>query len=207
MCIASAPKRYDNLFAKNPMEYIGKLGIAMCQRKYENVVLTGDTDPTLNHNWLFYVLPFLLRHCYKVGIEIQTHNYGWRGLNGINANAFSITTLRDASRIPHIKTDYGMNRLVVLGTAELLELFLKEDIDLSQFRQLTFKALQHTASNVASVDQYIDGARCDSSLLDKAAEKYRELGLQVKIDLNCQDAAGRYAILREDGKVYDSWDQ
>ena len=207
MCIASNPKRYDNLFAKNAMEYIGKLGVEMCRRKYENVVLTGDTDPTLDNEWLFYVVPFFVRHCYKVGVEIQTHNYFWKGLRGIDVNAFSITTMKDAARIPYIKTDHGMNRLVVLGTTELLRYFLKEDVDLSQFQQLTFKALQHTASNVSSVDEYIDGVKCDAGLLDKAAAKYRELGLQVKIDLNCQDAAGRYAIFREDGTTYNSWEE
>lgn len=207
MCIASNPKKYDNLFGENAMAYIEKLDVAMCQQKYENVILTGDTDPTLDNKWLFYVIPFLVLHCYKVGVEIQTHNYSWRGLRGIDINAFSITTLKDAARIPHIKTDHGMNRLVVLGTTELLEYFLNRDVDLSQFRQITFKALQHTASNVTSVDEYIDGAKCASSLLEEAAQKYEKLGLQVKIDLNCQDAEGRYAIFREDGKIYHSWEE
>lgn len=207
MCIASNPKRYDNLFEEDRQQYIEKLAIAMCKQQYQNVVLTGDTDPTLNTGWLIDVVAFLLRHTHKVGVEIQTHNYTWRGLNGINVNAFSITTLKDAARIPHIHTKYGINRLVVLGTQELLEHFLNKDIDLSAFQQITFKVLQLTASKVEDVDNYINDVKGDFKLLEQVAEKYSKLGFSVKLDWNCQDSFNRYAIFREDGKVYKTWDE
>lgn len=179
----------------------------MSHRKYQDVVLTGDTDPTLNIEWLKKVTRFLTLFKYKVGVEIQTHNYLWKGLNGIAVNAFSITTLKDAARIPTIRTFTGLNRLVVLGTKELLQYFLENDVDLSEFQQLTLKALQHTASKVDAVDDYIDSVSCEETLLQQAAAKFEDLGLQVKIDLNCQDAEGRYAIFREDGKLYNSWEE
>lgn len=209
MCIASNPKHYDNLFAANSAAYLGGLGAALSRQKYKDVVLTGDTDPTLNSEWLKKVTRFLtfLNFKYKVGVEIQTHNYAWKGMPGIIVNAFSITTLKDAARIPSIHTSTGLNRLVVLGTKELLRHFLENDVDLSEFQQLTLKALQHTASKVNAVDDYINSVSCEESLLQQAAAKFKDLGLQVKIDLNCQDSEGRYAIFREDGKLYHSWEE
>ena len=207
MCIASNPKHYNNLFAVNSAAYLGGLGATMLRRKYQDIVLTGDTDPTLNLEWLKRVARFLTNFKYKVGVEIQTHNYGWKGMDGIAINAFSITTLKDAARIPTIHTTTGLNRLVVLGTKELLQFFLENDIDLSEFRQLTLKALQHTASKVDAVDDYIDSVSCEEALLRQAAAKFEDLGLRVKIDLNCQDSEGRYAIFREDGKLYNSWEE
>ena len=179
----------------------------MLRRKYQDVVLTGDTDPTLNPEWLRRVARFLTNFKYKVGVEIQTHNYGWKGMDGITVNAFSITTLKDATCISSIHTTSGLNRLVVLGTKELLQYFLENNVDLSEFQQLTLKALQHTASKVDTVDDYIDSVSCEEMLLRQAAARFEELGLQVKIDLNCQDAEGRYAIFREDGKLYNSWEE
>ena len=209
MCIASNPKHYTNLFKANQAAYLGGLGAAMSGHKYKDVVLTGDTDPTLNTDWLKQVTRFLtlLNFKYKVGIEIQTHNYSWKGLNGIIVNAFSVTTLKDAARIPSIRTRTDINRLVVLGTKELLRYFMENDVDLSEFKQLTLKALQHTASKVGTVDDYIDSVSCEEALLQQAAVKFKKLGLQVKIDLNCQDATGRYAIFREDGRLYNSWEE
>ena len=207
MCIASNPKHYDNLFATNSAAYLGGLGATMLRRKYQDVVLTGDTDPTLNPEWLKRVARFLTNFKYKVGVEIQTHNYGWKGMDGITVNAFSITTLKDATRISSIRTTSGLNRLVVLGTKELLQYFLENNVDLSEFQQLTLKALQHTASKVDTVDDYIDSVSCEETLLRQAAARFEELGLQVKIDLNCQAAEGRYAIFREDGKLYNSWEE
>lgn len=207
MCIASNPKNYTNLFKVNPAAYLGGLGLTMSNHKYKDVVLTGDTDPTLDPEWLKRVTRFLANFKYKVGVEIQTHNYTWKGMDGITVNAFSITTLKDAARIPSIHTTAGLNRLVVLGTKELLQYFLENNIDLSEFQQLTLKALQHTASKVDTVDDYIDSVSCEETLLQQAAAKFEELGLQVKIDLNCQDAEGRYAIFREDGKLYNSWEE
>lgn len=207
MCIASNPKHYDNLFAANSAAYLGGLGATMLRRKYQDVVLTGDTDPTLNIEWLKRVARFLTNFKYKVGVEIQTHNYFWKGMEGIAINAFSITTLKDAMHIPTIHTSAGLNRLVVLGTKELLQYFLENNVDLSEFQQLTLKALQHTASKVSTVDEYIDSVSCEETLLRQAAAKFEKLGLQVKIDLNCQDATGRYAIFREDGKLYNSWEE
>ena len=207
MCIASNPKHYDNLFAANSAAYLGGLGATMLRRKYQDVVLTGDTDPTLNIEWLKRVARFLTNFKYKVGVEIQTHNYFWKGMEGIAINAFSITTIKDAMRIPTIHTTTGLNRLVVLGTKELLQHFLENDVDLSEFRQLTFKALQYTASKVDAVDDYIDSVSCEESLLQQAAKKFEDLGFQVKVDLNCQDAEGRYTIFREDGKLYKSWEE
>lgn len=205
MCIASNPKHYNNLFAINTAAYLGSLGVAMLRRKYKDIILTGDTDPTLDIEWLKRVTRFLNNFKYKVGIEIQTHNYFWKGMDGITVNAFSITTLSDATRIPSIHTTSGFNRLVVLGTKELLRYFLENDVDLSEFQQLTLKALQHTASKVDAVDDYIDSVSCEEALLRQAAAKFEGLGLQVKVDLNCQDAEGRYAIFREDGNLYKSW--
>lgn len=207
MCIASNPKHYDNLFAANSAAYLGGLGATMLRRKYQDVVLTGDTDPTLNIEWLKRVARFLTNFKYKVGVEIQTHNYFWKGMEGIAINGFSITTIKDAARIPSIRTFTGLNRLVVLGTKELLQYFLENNVDLSEFQQLTLKALQHTASKVGTVDEYIDSVSCEETLLQQAAKKFENLGLQVKVDLNCQDAEGRYAIFREDGKLYKSWEE
>lgn len=207
MCIAVRPKKYENLFAKNHMEYIGKLSVVMCQQKYETVVLTGDTEPTLDDWWLNKVITFFVLHTYKPKIEIQTHNYNWKGLRGIDVNAFSVTSLQDLTELPSIRTKYGINRLVVLGTKELMAYFLREDVDLSNFQQLTIKALQHTASQVAFIDDYIDKVKCDTAILDEVAEKYAALGLQVKVDLDCQNSINRYAIFREDGEFYKTWDE
>lgn len=207
MCIASNPKKYDNLFASNAVAYLNDLKAAMLCQKYKDIILTGDTDPTLDPEWLRRVAHFLADFKYKVGVEIQTHNYFWKGMDGIAVNAFSITTPKDAARIPSIHTTSGLNRLVVLGTKELLRHFLENDVDLSEFQQLTLKALQHTASKVSTVDEYIDSVSCEETLLRQAAAKFEKLGLQVKIDLNCQDAEGRYSIFREDGQLYHSWEE
>lgn len=220
MCIATAPTKFDNLYASNPECYFRMLGAFLESPGYVNVVLTGDTEPTLNKKWLKEVADFLKLHRQPLGfsnsskpyrqVEIQTHNYAWHGMDGIDVNAFSITSVREARIIPTIRTDHGINRLVLLGTKDLMRHVLDTDIDVSAFAQVTIKALQYAPSvGAAEVNHHIDEIRCDEELLEAVRAKFAELGLSVVLDLDCQDLGNtyhRYHVFREDGRMYESWD-
>lgn len=211
MCIAKDPHIFDNIYALDAFKYFNQLKKALTDNYYREIVLTGDTEPSLDLNWLDQVASAVKIYAPKSNVEIQTHNYNWSGNENVDVNAFSVTTVKDALNISKIKTNFGINRLVVLGSKPLIDYLSNNDIDFSKFTQLTFKLMQPSNSKVDYIDKYINENLCSEddirALIKKLSNQNKLTSIfTLMIDKNCQVSYNRYKIFRENGSIYDSWE-
>lgn len=204
MCIAATDYEYpyEDVYKSNEPEYITKLQKALHDFTGD-VVITGDTEPTLFMDWVgevIYLTKFAGRNA-----ELQTKNYAVDvdRLQGLDTLAYSITNVKEYLKIRNLRKIQGNNRLVILLTKEFN--FLNVDnFELFGFNQVTFKCLQE--SDDPKTNEYIKSNRIGS--MDKIYQIASDLalrGVSVKIDENCMDADGRYKIFRTDGNIYDKW--
>lgn len=203
MCIAADGNLYENLYKKDEEKYFKRLAKAL-DKTDGCVVLTGDTEPTLDKVWLEKVINFIKG--YKGHkIELQTHNYnlhnGYEFLNNIDVVAYSFTTTNDLHRVENVKLFNGINRAVILATKPVIKV-LSEHYPLyyyifKTFNQITVKLLQ--MGNGLSQNVFVKYNACTKE------EVYKVCGSTAWIDENCQNSKHRYRVFRENGKVYKHW--
>ena len=201
MCIAADGKKFNNLHESDRDLYFSRLAKAL-DKTDGNVVLTGDTEPTLNKKWLIDVIKFI--KSYKGHkIEIQTHNYnladGFEMLDLIDVVAYSITSPTELMKVNNLHRFSGINRLVILGTkpnARKLQGFELPD----GFQQVTIKLLQYGESDKAN--SIVDLIRATENMFEGI--KFAD-GISVRIDTNCQESEKRYKVFRENGIRYKGW--
>lgn len=201
-CIANGRKRYDNLFDSDIDRYFKKLHEGISQYDYDNFVITGDSEPTLNRHWMRYVLNELKDE----HIELQTRNYNLKGYNlkHLDVLAYSITDSRSYLNAWRFRKIDGDNRLVILLTKEFNFLTAK-NFNSMGFNQITFKVLQETADE--KTNQWIRKNRMqDLTNIYEIVERFNGSAVSVRLDDSCQDSHGRYNIFRSDGHFYDSWE-
>jgi len=149
MCIVADGNLFRNLYKEDEKKYFKCLKKAL-DKTDGCVVLTGDTEPTLDRVWLEKVINFIKG--YKGHkIELQTHNYnlhkGYDFLNRIDVVAYSFTTPEDISKVEKVKLfDTCINRSVILASRPVIKV-LKEHYPIpfyiqKHFGQITFKLLQ-----------------------------------------------------------------
>lgn len=191
-------------------------------KKPLTVVLTGDTEPTLNMGWVDTAITQLKRNINVGSIEIQTacHEYetlnklltmiGDRGVVAISV--FTVNQMRNLKKV-FDDTEFSLNikstkRLtLILNDMLNLKTLSENAFDLFTFyKQVTFKVLQKGLNG--GVNEWIDKHKAyDADLLDVLVTHLQALGKSVVIDENCMDTLGgdRYQIIREDGKLYRDW--
>ena len=224
MCIASSAPHFNNLYKKDKQKYFDHLCDALLSTngkygKIATVVLTGDTEPTLDYGWMKEVINYIkLTNC-RINVELQTHVYQdhrelCEGLDPqfLNRICYSITTVQDIINFTKRFPTYmpSKSRVVILATEEVLKYLDEHNVNF-ECDQITFKLLQYTAYNQEDKDTYITEHRltADDKRLQKLVLQYSTTSFNrsVVVDTNCQDAKGRYKIFREDGNVYSAWDK
>lgn len=209
MCIAKNPHVFDNIYERNCFTYFFILKDVLEKNDYKSVVLTGDTEPSLNKKWVEEVADLVKIYSSKSKVEIQTHNYNWKGSKNVDVNAFSVTTTTDIKNINKINTNFGINRLVILCDKNLYKYLLKNEknVDLNKFKQCTLKLMQPSNSKINEIDTYISKNKCGKSDTTNFIYLLNKYFDNVRLDTNCQDSLNRYEIFREDARVYSSWEE
>lgn len=203
MCIASNNKNFNNLYAKNKTLYFERLKKAL-KKTTGDVILTGDTEPTLNKEWLTEVIDFI-KSCGKHNIEIQTHNYlideTFKMLDKIDVVAYSITSPRELEKMKDLHKYKGITRLVILGTKANIKK-LKENPQLipSNVEQITIKMLQHGEDE--KTNKIVDLIKAN---LTEIVKIEMPQNISYRIDTNCQESENRYRVFRENGIRYKGW--
>ena len=201
-CIANGRETFKNLHNFYLEGYEEALQELVDSREFDNFVLTGNTEPTLNRHWLRDVL-YILRN---EQTELQTRNYNLKGYNlkYLDILAYSITDVKSYLNAWNFRKIEGTNRLVILLTKEF-NFLTAENFNPMGFEQITFKVLQPTADE--TTNEYIERNRMtDLTEIHRIIERFNGSDVSVRIDTNCQDSHGRYIIFREDGRTYDSWE-
>ena len=201
-CIANGRKVFKNTYSAHHENYNLSLKNAIETKQFDNYILTGNTEPTLNRHWLRDVL-YLLK---DEQTELQTRNYNLKGFNlkHLKVLAYSITDVKSYLKAWNFRKIEGTNRLVILLTKEF-DFLTAENFNTMGFEQITFKVLQPTADE--NTNNYIEHNRMtDLNEIYRIIERFNGSNVSVRIDTNCQDSENRYRVFREDGKLYRSWE-
>jgi len=204
MCIASGRPTYENLYKENTDLYLRRLTDLIEGYDIEDIVLTGNTDPTLDRNWL-RIVTNEIKENYNLPIEIQTKNYNLKGYNlsQIDVLAYSITSVKDYLKAWQFRKIPRTNRLVILLTKEF-DFLTADNFNAFGFDQITFKVLQEGAD--LEQNKWVqDNAMTDLSNIYDIVNRFNGTDISVRIDTNCQDSENRYVIYREDANVYKEW--
>ncbi|RLI46137.1 hypothetical protein DRO61_09620, partial [Candidatus Bathyarchaeota archaeon] len=76
MCVANGRKVFNNLYKENGELYLTK-AFSKIVGSFNDYVITGSTEPTLNKKWLTEILKLLEFE----NVELQTKNYNLKGYN------------------------------------------------------------------------------------------------------------------------------
>ena len=204
MCIARNRKVFDNIYKEYPARYFEELKFHISKGEYDYFILTGNTDPTLNKQWLNDVSGILSGR----RVELQTRNYNLQNydLSHIETLAYSISTLKDYLKSwKFVKKIERNNRLVIMLTKEF-EILNHDNFSPMGYNQITFKKLHMTADQITN-SWIRENAMVDYTGILDIVNHYNGTDVSVRIDVNCQDSHGRYEIFREDGKIYKTWEE
>ena len=204
MCIASERPLYNNEYKTNIYEYLQSLNEAIEDLEVNDIVLTGNTEPTLDRNW-FRIVTEEIKKYHNIPIELQTKNYNLKGFNlsKIDVLAYSITNVKEYLKAWSFRKIDRTNRLVILLTKEF-DFLTADNFNAFGFDQVTFKVLQYGESDKANkwVDQ---NKMTDLTNIYEIVDRFNGSKTSVRIDTSCQDSEYRYRIFREDGCVYKEW--
>jgi wyosine [tRNA(Phe)-imidazoG37] synthetase (radical SAM superfamily) len=199
--------QFDNLWVRDHDLYYNRLAKALDVCDPDCVVITGECDPTQNLAWVYDVIR-IVRQNSTAAIELQTHNLSLdkRTCPGdIDVLAYSITNAREyLSSWRCYKHPFAKNRAVLILTKEL-DFLNKDNFSTMGFDQITFKALNQTENE--PINKWIEKNNiADINNFYEIMNSRNGSSVSIRVDTNCQQAAGRYYVFRSDGLVYNSWE-
>ncbi len=177
-------------------------------KTYSNLVITGDTEPTLNIEWVKKVARVAKKYNPKINVEIQTKNFNPLTLdrimveNNIDVYSFSVDSVRQLRIAEQLKVPKGKIKRLTLLLSGLLDL---EHANPKSFEQITIKYLQKGDNE--EINNWIENHKfSQDEELQKFIEKYNGAA-SVMVDENCMISENRYQIYRENGKIYNTWSE
>lgn len=203
MCISNGRKRFPDLYSTNREDYLNKLTKLASSNKYNDFIITGASDPTLNRHWLSDVLKTLEN--YRTELQTKNYNMGGYELHNLFVLAYSITNSKEYLQSWKLrKLSSAKNRLVILLTKDF-SFLTAENFNSMGYQQITFKVLQPTEDK--KTNKWIENnAMTDLTNIYEIVNTFNgNKDVSVRLDSSCQDSHGRYEIFRADGKLYESW--
>ena len=203
-CIANNPKVqsiFKNVYEENFKEYMDNLIFTIRLYDIKTVIITGDTEPTLNMRWVTQVVWNIKQEFGSlVKIEIQTRNYNLYTISqlsylDIDVIAFSFHETKKLNELGNLFLPQTKRAVIVLNS-----LFDTEQADYSGYEQVTFKSIQKGEN--LEINQWIDSHEFVSDV-KYGIENYSNISFMF--DKNCMDSENRYFIFREDSQVYKTW--
>ena len=147
----------DLFYEKHPVEYIERLISIVKEYDIDTVVITGSTEPTLFLDWIEKVVTSV--RPYVRQIEIQTRNYQFMGMEGIDVVAYSYSEIpNNEHELPH----YGIMRNVfiyndTMTPEDLINFWLLS----KNISQMTVKQMIKSSYGDARIDEYIRAHKKD----------------------------------------------
>lgn len=198
-CCAKDNETNANItLAPNYWENINEL---LAYSKYQNLMLSGDTEPTLFPQWLEKLTK--MSYEYDIITELRTHNYNYSPSDTyFNQVWYSITDIKDMSRLSSL-VEKGKQFADEVNFAFLINKdFTPEDImrarDILPIEtKLTVRYLLDTCgSDVISL-----WVRENRFIFDVSSERRLEkYNIRIK-----RNYSAEYDIIRQDGKLYHEW--
>ena len=212
-CIAETHK-HDNMFVNNYLEDYDYWKNNLIKVIRDNldlgyVVITGTNEPMQSMDCVKDIINIIRENRSNIQIEIQTHYYKENEIyNLLDVVAYSIPYYH---LIKSIKPCGKINRYVILLTDTYNDYSLNDILSIipKNVQQITFKTLHDSKGINKDVDLYILNHKIDKLKLEKLRKDILNYDgdLSIRLDENCMDAADRYKIFREDGCLYDNWEQ
>lgn len=205
MCIASGRPIFENLYKSEYDFYIHQLEEALKNNDIEDIILTGNTDPTLDRNWLTKISEEVKKYYPSPKVELQTKNYNLKNYNlsNIDVLAYSITSVKDYLKAWSFRKIQRTNRLSILLTKEF-DFLTAENFNTFGFDQITFKVL-HEGVDIEKNKWVQDNKMTDLSNIYDIINRFNGTETSVRIDTECENSIDRYLIFREDGELYKEW--
>lgn len=231
-CIANNPNtlgKYENLYVSDKKAYFEALDTTIKQLYLVNyfkpitIVITGDTEPTLNQVWLQEVVNHIWsKHEIAIAsVELQTANITWVDKYFkseipmlFNVIGLSMYTMSQIKRAKDLKLYEGSPFTLVRPTIILCDSLFDDSPlvspwdSLEKYKQVTFKELQ--PSDNPTIQSWIEQNKFNYfDTLDETIISLVYEGVSVKLDRDCMDTKGgqRYVIFRENGKLYKDWSE
>ena len=211
-CIAKAhlhQNHFDNNYEDNYLYWKEKLVSTILNNEdLGYVVITGTNEPMQSKDCVNDIIDTIRKVNKNIQIEIQTRYYPQDELyDKLDVVAYSIS---NPKMIKNIKPRGKIQRYVFILTDLFNNYSLDDILSLmpGSVSQVTFKTLQDSCGENLEFDNYINNHRLDGNTLNLLKEditKYKG-NLSIRLDMNCMDSIGRYKIFREDGNLYDTWD-
>ena len=205
MCIASGRPIYENGYKNNYEDYMHNLIMAIGRYDTQDIVLTGNTEPTLDRTWMTTISRVIKNIYPNIPIELQTKNYNLKGFNlsNIDVLSYSITNSKEYLKAWNFRKIKRTNRLVILLTKEF-DFLTADNFNAFGFEQITFKVLQYGADKVTN--KWVDKNKLeDLTNIYNIVSRFNGSDTSVRIDTNCQNSVNRYKVFREDGITYKEW--
>lgn len=205
-CIANNPdvqSLFLDLYKQDKVSYFIQLKKAIERNNIKTVVLTGDTEPTLNVGWLVEVSTFIKKHFPKVSIELQTKNFNRNTIDYLVKNAsvdvYALSIDNNDQRVIAASLNVGkaIKRAVVILNGRYTPSPIALDFD-----QITYKTIQFGEN--PEINKWIRENQFSSNI-EIEVKAYKRNGVSVVLDENCMDSKNRYIIFREDGNIYSTW--
>lgn len=204
-CIANNPKvmsKFENRTSDS--EYWQELHKVLSNDGYTNLVITGDTEPTLDLKWIEKVCETARVANKSINIELQTKNFNSKTVatllekSSIDVYGFSVDSVEQLERVEKIEVGAATKRLTLL----LNNLIDLNEINAKTFHQITVKYLQMGENE--EINEWIAKNQFRKhETLNNFIERHKHTSLML--DENCMIAENRYHIFRENGKIYRTW--
>ena len=212
-CIAKAHK-HDNEFKDVYHLDINLWRDNLAQVLLENddlkyVVITGTNEPMQSQDCVSDIIKLVRYYRNDISIEIQTRWYQESELyNDLDTVCYSVS---NKYYLDKIRPMGKISRYVIILTDSFNGMTLDDYLKVipKNITQLTFKVLQNSLSNDTPVDEWIHEHRVDNNTLDRLEQDINAYqgDLSIRLDKDCMVAENRYKVFREDGLVYEDWDE
>jgi len=173
------------------------------------VVITGTNEPMQSPYCVKNIINIVRSVNPNIQIEIQTHYYQQNEIfDMLDVVAYSVPYF---NLLKHIKPMGKIQRYVLVLTDSFnnysLNDILKNIPD--TVSQVTLKCLNVGNGFNKDVEDYILNHSIDNETLIRLKEEIKlyDGDISIRVDENCMIAENRYKVFREDGNLYDNWDQ
>ena len=212
-CISKGHK-HDNMFINNYVDNYSLWKRNLIKTIKENpdlkyIVITGTNEPMQSKECVNNIIDIVKRTNSNIQVEIQTHYYKQDPVfDKLDVVAYSIS---DIKLLDKIKPMGKIKRYVIIMTDSYNNYTLDKILSLipHNVSQVTFKKLIDTNDINEEVDKYIKEHSIDENTLNKLKKDINNYcgELSIRLDLECMKSEDRYKIFREDGNVYNNWEE
>ena len=212
-CISKAhpyTSHFDNNYNNNFELWKDNLIKVLLENKdLAYVVITGTNEPMQSPECVTDIINIVRKFRPDIRIEIQTRWYNKNDIyKELDTTCYSISNVYYLDKIKPVGNNM---RYVIILTDSFNGLTLDNYLELipKEVNQITFKTLQNSSTHDTEIDDWIDLHRVDNDTLDRLEQDINNYqgNISIRLDKTCMDATDRYKVFREDGYVYNNWDE